>query len=148
LDRAWQSLVWTSFARKRRYRNISPGEIGNVRLRTTRSFEFFLCGTNPGTNTDFTTEQAYVTANINVNYWFGWKIVFHETNAFQFCQAVQQQSGYCSDPNNWGWPVFGKPAGYGIMQVDPVTSQAPFWDWTAAVQAAATRLRTLSGQRR
>jgi uncharacterized repeat protein (TIGR01451 family) len=110
---------------------------------STQSFKFFLCGTNPGTNANFATEQAYITAN--VPYWFGWKIALHETNASQFCQAFQQQSGYCSDPNNWGYPVFGKPAGYGIMQVDPVTSQAPLWDWTAAVQAAATRLMSLSG---
>ncbi len=109
---------------------------------TQQPFNFFLCGTNA----DFATEQAYVTANVNNNYWFGWKVALHETNASQFCQSGREQvPNYCNIANNWGYPVLGPPAGYGIMQVDPVTTQAPLWDWTAAVTAAATRLMSLSG---
>jgi hypothetical protein len=103
-------------------------------------FSFRICGTNP----DFDTLRKYISDN--VPYFFAWKTALHETNASQFCEQYRQQSpNYCSQSANWGWPVFGPPAGYGIMQLDPAPSQDSLWNWQAAVLAAKDRLDSLAG---
>jgi hypothetical protein len=99
-------------------------------------FNFYICGANPA----FDPIQTYITNNIP-NYWFAWNIALHETNASQFCDGAanrQVTPNYCSQTSNWDWPVFGPPAGYGIMQVDPVTTQDPLWNWQTAVTAGGS----------
>jgi hypothetical protein len=115
-------------------------------------FNFYVCGTNAGntyTNNGAqpSAEQTYIQQTPPTSsYWFPWYIALHETNASQFCQSVRSAPPpYCSQQFNWGFPVWGSPSGYGMMQIDPPPSQTLLWNWQTDVQQAGTKLGTTSG---
>jgi len=115
-------------------------------------FNFHVCGTNAGntyTNNGAqpSAEQTYMQQTPPTSsYWFPWYIALHETNASQFCQSGRSAPPpYCSQQFNWGFPVWGYPSGYGMMQIDPPPSQTLLWNWQADVQQAGTKLGSTAG---
>jgi len=56
-------------------------------------------------------------------------------------QIVQAESAYQQFVAN-GWPKFGGPNGFGLMQVDPPSGAFQIWDWT---QNATAGLAILAG---
>jgi hypothetical protein len=115
-------------------------------------FNFYVCGTNAGntyTNNGAqpSAEQTYIQQTPPTSsYWFPWYIALHETNASQFCQSGRiAVPPYCSQQFNWGFPIWGYPSGYGMMQIDPPPSQTLLWNWQADVQQAGTTLGSTSG---
>lgn len=52
----------------------------------------------------------------------------------QFCQLNREQvCCYCNQSANWGFPVYGPPAGYGVMQLDPTPGLNDLWNWQTGV---------------
>lgn len=47
--------------------------------------------------------------------------------------------------NEVGNPLFGKPAGYGISQIDPVNNTNQLWDWVANLDGAITLFKDKVG---
>jgi hypothetical protein len=91
-------------------------------------FKFRICGTNPV----FPTIINYISST--VPYWFGQKIALHETNMSQFCEHGRQDvPDYCNQSANWSFPVYGPPAGYGVMQQDPTPGLNDLWNWHTGV---------------
>jgi hypothetical protein len=101
-------------------------------------FSFCILGTNP----DFTTAGTVLAA---VPYWMAPNIAVHETNTSNFCELGRLQSAYCSSSANFGWPVWGTPGGYGIMQVDSPPSLDAIWNWRTAIAAGKTKLDSHAG---
>ena len=101
-------------------------------------FNFCILGTNP--------DPAIVgTVLAAVPYWMAPRIAVHETNTSNFCEYGRLQSGYCSNSANYGWPVWGPPGGYGIMQVDPPPSLDAIWNWRSAIAAGKNKLDLHAG---
>src|SRR5690606_28186352 len=86
------------------------------------SFNLKICGTNP----DYGTVGGVLDA---MPYWFARKLAIHETNMSQFCESGRMDVSYCAaNKNNFGWPVLGDPAGYGMMQLDPAATSDLLWN--------------------
>jgi hypothetical protein len=101
-------------------------------------FDFCILAQNP----DWTT----ATSAFN-KYWFSPNIAIHETNMSQFCDGAARTAAapFCSGGANPGLPIWGKPGGYGMMQLDPPPSIDAIWNWRTAVSAGIQRLDDLAG---
>jgi hypothetical protein len=105
-NQAWQPALESFFGG---YAQLKWTYNGNAQ----QPFNFRICGTNP----DYSAVGGVLDA---MPYWFARKLALHETNMSQFCEPGRMEASYCASSNgNLGWPVFGVPAGYGIMQLDP-----------------------------
>jgi hypothetical protein len=101
-------------------------------------YSFRICGRNP-TVADARTELKRVMPD--PNYWFIEKVAMHETGMSQFCELANNRAGvdYCaSSPyrDHEGFPIFGQPAGYGIVQRDPLplnNAEQIMWNWKEAI---------------
>jgi hypothetical protein len=65
----------------------------------------------------------------------------------QFCESGRMDStDYCAaSKNNFGWPVLGPPAGYGMMQLDPAATPDLLWNWRTNADGGRTRMDQLAG---
>lgn len=104
---------------------------------------YYLCilGANPTT-----TDSMYVlnAAASSSGYWFVPEISIQETRLNQFCQPGATGT-YCANGANQGWPIWGSPAGYGIMQTDPPSSTDMIWNWTSAINAGVQEISQKAG---
>src|SRR5262249_28664118 len=87
-------------------------------------------------------------------YWFAEKLAWHETGMSQFCESGRADSPpYCSpENNNVGWPILGPPAGYGLLQRDPLPTtggtEMPsqiMWSWREAITSAKVEIDATAG---
>ena len=118
------------------------------------AFSFLIRGANP--------DKSAVAAKLvppASPYWFANNIAIHETRQSQFCDPVTSRtasSPYCqssnlNDPPGGGtigpmsMPIYGFPAGYGVMQLDPPQNYSQIWNWQANVQRGITNLSNLAG---
>jgi len=102
-------------------------------------FQFSIFGQNPASSTALAALQA-------TGLWMAPGVATDETNLANFCQpGATDGDAYCQNGRNAGMPLYGRPAGYGIMQTDPPPSAASIWDWTAAVAAGAAELQSKAG---
>ena len=79
-----------------------------------------------------------------IPYWFAPNISIHETGESQFCEQGRMQQVYCSNSKNFGKPVLGYPAGYGMMQLDPA-SVDQIWNWQTNVSGGQGKLDAFAG---
>ena len=91
------------------------------------TFNLQICGKNPSSSI------ADSTIRNTVPYWFAPNISVHETRESQFCETGRMRIAYCASSKNVGKPVLGVPAGYGMMQLDPVPSVDALWNWQTNV---------------
>ena len=64
----------------------------------------------------------------------------------QFCETGRMRAGNsCPFSQNVGFPVLGDPAGYGMLQLDPITSTADLWNWQTNVADWQQRASDMSG---
>jgi hypothetical protein len=81
--------------------------------------------------------------------WFKRRVANHETNASNFCESGRMAIEYCGETtgggNNFGSPVFGRPRGYGFMQLDPPPNYASIWDWRNNLEATEALLFAKAG---
>jgi len=125
----------------------SAGSGGSAEDQPT--FEFKICGTNPDANSvpPLPANGATMTALNNTGYWFAPNFALHETNMSQFCQQAggRAAAAYCSDAKVDGLPVFGPPAGYGILQVDPAFVVGDAFSFQTNVDDWAGKVGTSGG---
>ena len=90
------------------------------------SFPFAICGENPQITDATTLLSALRPANTPYTqaYWFAPRIANHESGMKQFYAG--------GDGGQPGDPKYGYPAGYGMMQLDPVV---PYFDPIGAMNA-------------
>ena len=113
-------------------------------------YVFKICGQNPTVD----TALQYIDSVMPdpTKYWFAEKMALHETAVSEFCQSGRTTSPYCSKPENQGWPVLGPPAGYGILQRDPLPKtqvdlpEQIMWNWKTAVTSGKDHIDATAGQ--
>jgi len=120
---------------------------GNATINWTyngvqQSFTFCILGTNPSES----TVQSVLSSS---PYWFANDIAVHETDQSQFCDGTTRTSGapYCAAFGDFaiGFPIWGRPQGYGVMQVDPPFSLDTIWNWSKNLSDDNTHLQNLAG---
>jgi hypothetical protein len=112
------------------------------------AFKFRICGKNPNPG----DADSLLNAG---GFWFARNITIHETNESQFCELGRSQKGGCAPNSTLGLPVFGYPAGYGLMQLDPVDSSGSqtgpvdssneIWNWRTNIAGGLNRIQTKAG---
>jgi hypothetical protein len=114
-------------------------------------YSFYICGKNPPFSAAL---QSLSTVMSNpTQYWFAEKLAWHETGLSQFCESGRMDREYCSPGNNhMGWPVLGKPAGYGLLQRDPLPTTGGWempsqimWNWQEAITSGKAEIDATAG---
>jgi hypothetical protein len=119
----------------------------NSAAQSQPPYYFYICGRNP----DYGTALSYVDSLLNPPYWMGQKLAWHETGVSQFCEAGSGRaaSDYCApSQSHEGWPIFGPPAGYGLLQRDPLpkpTAAQIMWNWQEAIASGRSETDGLAG---
>ena len=70
--------------------------------------------------------------NLNPPYWFAEKLSLHETGLAQYCEPGRADTDYCESSEHEGLPILGAPAGYGLLQRDPLPKARAaqiMWNW-------------------
>jgi hypothetical protein len=105
-------------------------------------YNFCILGQNPA-------QSAIQSAAAASPFWFTNNIAIHETNQSQFCDGTPQTAGapYCASggADVIGWPIFGPPGGYGVMQLDPPPDPFSVWNWSLNVSDGISLLQSLAG---
>jgi hypothetical protein len=82
-------------------------------------------------------EQVKQYVNLRPNWQEFYAIVLCESTGNQF--EVSQKSTY--PPHKIGWPRYGAPNGYGLMQLDsyPAPTEEQVWNWKSNVDGGITK---------
>ncbi len=107
------------------------------------SFNFKICGKNP--NPADVVSAFSSPSPLQNQYWMAPLIATHETNQSQFCEQTRMQAAWCATQKNWGFPIWGEPAGYGLGQLDPIPSTSVLWNWRENASAYMTFLDKKAG---
>ncbi|MBV6418958.1 MAG: hypothetical protein DAHOPDDO_00168 [Ignavibacteriaceae bacterium] len=93
-----------------------------------------ILGENPG------PQAIYDSANENEIKALIWK-ESRSLRQFTFQENPNQQWPYDGD----GWPLYGEPNGYGLMQIDnnPAAKERQLWNWKANIDAGRTKFHNV-----
>jgi hypothetical protein len=113
--------------------------------QTQPGFVFQICGQNP-TPTVVGNYFSTAVSSSGTSFWFANNISIHETAQQQFYAANTASSCQGTDSsqsNNIGMPLCGRPAGYGLMQLDP-SSSIQAWNWQQNINGGMNLLNTIA----
>ena len=101
-----------------------------------RQFTFRIAGRNPA-KADLQRALGYQGPGLDfAPYWFSWGLMMSEGGTYQFCVTPYHVRNNC-DEKLKDEPLYGRPSGYGLMQIDREVGQHTTpderWDWTANV---------------
>jgi hypothetical protein len=106
------------------------------------AFNFCILGKNPNLDDSWNALQSAATSG----YWFIPFIGIEETALNQYCEPGKTEGEpYCRGGANSGLPIWGTPAGYGIMQRDPPTSTDMIWNWRSAITESLKEIAEKAG---
>lgn len=109
---------------------IASSEVNGTVYSDTLKNIYEIMGTNP-----IPQKARDKVALLDSTYKYAlWTIMYYETQNY-----TNQFVGF-NPIDKVGYPLYGKPAGYGLFQIDPISSTNQLWNWVANIKEGSVRL--------
>ncbi|HEY3905806.1 MAG TPA: hypothetical protein VGM14_17995 [Streptosporangiaceae bacterium] len=108
----------------------------------------------PGTNPAEATAEQFIQDRIDGQYYVTYHHIICQESTWRQFSGTAQGPAVTGVPKNWKpnpgrlRPLFGKPAGIGLGQVDPASLTSPdeYWDWQANLTGGLAKFHQFVNQ--